>query len=337
MTTVDPSAPIETVDLPCPHCGTHDDTVLYTGREHEYDHTTDASFNVVRCGKCSLVRLNPRPAVSELGRIYPPDYYAYHLVDGDPADAPGLGGRIKRRMYQGRLTALLKRLGHRPGTIRVLDVGCADGRILTWWKQSNVGSRLETHGIEMSEEAAAQARKLGHRVVAGRFEVDTELEAGTFDLIVASHVIEHVDDPVAFARRAAELLAPGGLFVVPTPNIDSWEVRRWRQWWGGNHFPRHWTLYDPASIADLAERVGLTCERIEYQTNPVFWSWSFHSWLKSKFPTASWPDAAFPPVGIFHSSLRSFVLLSIFTSLDIVQRAVTGRTASMSAELRKPA
>lgn len=326
---------IETVDLPCPHCGEHDDETLYVGREHEYPNTTDEPFPVVRCRHCGLVRLNPRPAVSELGRIYPPEYYAYHLVDESSDAKLGIGTRIKRTMYQRRFTALLRRVG-KTGPLRVLDVGCADGRILTWWKQSRAGDRIETHGIEMSEAAVARARALGHRVVAGRFEVDTELEAGTFDLIVASHVIEHVDDPVAFARRAAELLAPGGLLVLPTPNVDSWEVRRLKQWWGGNHFPRHWTFYDAASVADLAGRVGLECERIEYQANPVFWSWSFHSWLKGRRPDAAWPDTAFPPVAIFHPSLRSFVLLSVFTTVDIVQRLITGKTASMSAELRKP-
>jgi hypothetical protein len=89
-------------------------------------------------------------------------------------------------------------------------------------------------------------------------------------------------------------------------------------------------------MRDLATRVGLSCERVEYQTNPVFWSWTCHSYLKGRRPQATWPDAAFPPVDIFHPSPRSFALLSVFTTADLVQRALTGRTASMAAELRKP-
>jgi hypothetical protein len=71
---------IRTVDLPCTACGARDDEWLFTGREHEYDNTTDRPFDVVRCRRCGLVRLNPRPDVSELGRIYPPNYYAYDLA-----------------------------------------------------------------------------------------------------------------------------------------------------------------------------------------------------------------------------------------------------------------
>jgi 2-polyprenyl-3-methyl-5-hydroxy-6-metoxy-1,4-benzoquinol methylase len=328
------TSPVEKVETDCMHCGSPEAELLWAGREHEYDNTTDEQFRFVRCSRCNVVRLNPRPDVSELGRIYPPNYYAYGLLSDDADAGSGLGARLKRWMYQRRLLALLERLG-KPGTLRILDVGCADGRLLDWYKSSSAGDRLETFGIELSEAAAAEARRRGHQVVTGRFEVDREFEPGTFDLILAYHVIEHVDDPKAFAARAAELLAPGGVFVVATPNWDSADARRFRQYWGGNHFPRHWTLYDEETLKTLAESVGLELERVEYQVNPVFWVWTCHSWLKSRFPRARWPDRLFPTVAIFHRSLQSFVLLGIFTTIDLVQKLVTGRTASMGAELRK--
>ena len=65
--------------------------------------------------------------------------------------------------------------------------------------------------------------------------------------------------------------------------------------------------------------------------------WSLHSWLTTRFPEAGWPDRLFPPTGIFQRSALSFALLSTFTTLDLVQRLATGRTASMAIELRKPA
>jgi SAM-dependent methyltransferase len=330
------ASPVTKVDEPCVHCGTAGGELMWAGREHEYVNTTNDEFRFVRCPTCGVLRLNPRPDVSELGRIYPPNYYAYGLQAEEEDPSSGLGAKLKQRMYQRRFEALVERLGKTSGTIRLLDVGCADGRLLDWYKDGALGARLETHGIELSEAAAAVARSRGHRVVAGRFEVDQELEAGSFDLILAYHVIEHVDDPKRFAERAAELLAPDGLFVVATPNWDSADARRFKQHWGGNHFPRHWTLYDKKTIGGLARQVGLLLERVEYQVNPIFWNWTAHSWLKSRFPRASWPDRLFPPVGIFHKSLQSFVLLSLFTVIDLLQRLVTGKTASMLAELRKP-
>jgi SAM-dependent methyltransferase len=321
--------------VPCAGCGARESEGLWSGREHEYETTTDEEFHFVRCVSCGLVRLDPRPDVSELGRIYPPDYYAYNLQSDELDRPPRLTDRMKRRMYQGRLDAQIDRLG-KSGSLRVLDVGCADGRLLDWYKESRAGSRLETHGIELSETAADKARRRGHRVVTGRFEVDEELETGSFDLIVAAHVIEHVDDPTRFAQRTAELLAPGGLAVIATPNWNSADARRFKGNWGGNHFPRHWTLYDPDSIGALADQVGLSVERIEFQPNPIFWVWTLHSFARRRFPGRRWPDRAFPPVRIFEPSPQSFVLLSAFTLLDIGLRVITRRTASMSVEMRKP-
>lgn len=338
MTTAEAAttAPIKTVSEPCNHCGGEGREPLWSGREHEYENTTDEEFTFVRCTSCDVVRLDPRPDVSELPRIYPPDYYAYNLLAEGAGRKPGVLDKIKTRMYQRRLGALIGRLGKPEGTIRMLDIGCADGRLLDWYKAGAHGERLETWGVEMSEDAAEEARRRGHKVVTGRFEIETELEPASFDLILASHVIEHVDDPKGFARHAAELLAPGGIFVVYTPNWNSPDARRFKGNWGGNHFPRHWTLYTPDTLARLADDLGLETAHIEYQPNPIFWVWTCHASLRNRFPNARWPDRLFPTIAIFHRSLQSFVLLSIFTTVDLVMRALRGRTASIAFEMRKP-
>jgi len=335
----DPAAPIATVDEACRGCDARDDELLWAGREHEYGHTTDAEFDVVRCRSCGLARLNPRPDVSELDRIYPPDYYAYGLVARNVTAANHrlpLTEHTKRRVFQHRLHQIVEKVTTSVGPLRLLDVGCADGRMLDWAKAGPDGARIETHGIDMNEAAVAAARARGHRAVVGRFELDHELEPGTFDLLLASHVIEHVEDPGAFTRRAAELLRPGGLFVVETPNIDSSDARHLKGLWGGNHFPRHWTFYGPETIAALAERCGLEVAEVSYEANPIFWNWTMHAWASSRFPSARWPDRLFPPVKIFEASARNFVALGVFTVVDVALKMATGRTASMSVLLRKP-
>ncbi len=93
----------------------------------------------MRCRGCGLVRLDPRPDVAELGRIYPPDYYAYNLISEEGGEGEGVADRLKRRMYQRRLGALIERLG-KSGPLRLLDVGCADGRLLDWYRSGPAGS-----------------------------------------------------------------------------------------------------------------------------------------------------------------------------------------------------
>jgi SAM-dependent methyltransferase len=41
---------------------------------------------------------------------------------------------------------------------------------------------------------------------------------GSFDLVFAIYVLEHVNDPVGFAREIHRILKPGGLFLALTPN-----------------------------------------------------------------------------------------------------------------------
>ena len=124
--------------------------------------------------------------------------------------------------------------------------------------------------------------------------------------------------------------------MIATPNWDSTDARRFRGHWGGNHWPRHWTLYDERTLRDLAAGIGLEVDRVEYQSNPIFWVWTCHSWLRERFPGAAWPDRLFPPVGIFDSSLKSFSLLSFFSVVDALLRKLTKRTASIAIELRRP-
>jgi 2-polyprenyl-3-methyl-5-hydroxy-6-metoxy-1,4-benzoquinol methylase len=47
----------------------------------------------------------------------------------------------------------------------------------------------------------------------------------SFDLVTAIEVIEHVESPIGFLRNVGRLLAPGGVAVLTTPNVDSVPAR----------------------------------------------------------------------------------------------------------------
>jgi SAM-dependent methyltransferase len=221
--------------------------------------------------------------------------------------------------------------------LKLLDIGCGDGRILDFYRASRPAGSLETWGIDINADALAVAAKAGHRTVQGGFEHDVQLPGGYFDIVVARHVIEHVEDPVAFAARARDLLRPGGVFLAATPDFGSSDARRFGGHWGGNHFPRHWWFFDAAAMRAVADHIGMECVAIDYELNPVFWTWTAHSALRDRFPRARWVDALFPPVKIFYGGARSFLLQGVFTVVDAVGRKRSGTTGSMLATLRKPA
>lgn len=53
----------------------------------------------------------------------------------------------------------------------------------------------------------------------------SRLGIGNFGLVVAVEVIEHVESPIGFLRNVGQLLAPGGVGVITTPNVDSLPAR----------------------------------------------------------------------------------------------------------------
>jgi SAM-dependent methyltransferase len=77
----------------------------------------------------------------------------------------------------------------------------------------------EVVGIDYDSEAAAfAARKCGCTTYSGELS-ESGLPEHSFDVICAMQVMEHVVDPIAFARMLAKYLAPGGIVYVEVPNL----------------------------------------------------------------------------------------------------------------------
>ncbi len=315
-----PTIPVEPVDA-CDQCGNTAHAPFAQGRDYE-SRTCANEWSFVQCTACALVRLHPRPAVSTLPVIYPPTYYAYTYESTIPWIARAGKAFLDRRKIHG-----IRRALHRP-VEGYADIGCGTGRYLRAMAESGV-PRERIHGLELDADVVASLRREGFQAHHDRVETCTAIPAGSLDLATMFHVIEHVDSPATVLDRVSEWMAPGGVLALETPNLDSWDARKFRdRWWGGYHFPRHWTLFTPETLQAMLRRHGFEPFAVRFQTGHSFWMYSFHHRLRYGDPSRPRLARRFDP-------LRSVVPLAGFTALDLLRGALGARTSAMLVLARR--
>ncbi len=312
-----PAGPLVMEPVACCLCGGIDARTVGIGEDFEY-RTSDQTFLAVRCPTCSLVYLDPRPAASELAVIYPDSYHAFAFEEA----SFGLVHRVRSRLEARRLLRVGGELGD---GARILDVGCGDGFHLDLLRRyGNAGWHLL--GVDTDERAVQAAQRRGLHVQQAPIE-GADIADASIDLALCIQTIEHVDDPVSVLSSIAARLRPGGRVYLVTDNTGSpdFTLAKGRHW-GGYHFPRHWNLFDQASMGRLAERAGLEVEHLGTTVSPVNWTYSVRNALD---------DWGAPRALVERFSLRTAPSLAVFTALDSVLTAV-GRGALLRVVLRRP-
>jgi SAM-dependent methyltransferase len=109
-----------------------------------------------------------------------------------------------------------------PRARAVLDVGCGAGdnaRLLA-------ARGLRVTGVTFSPEEAHLASQFCETVHVVDLERDAlPIAERAFDVLLLSHVLEHLADPPATLRRLAPALAPGGCALIALPNMAHWRMR----------------------------------------------------------------------------------------------------------------
>jgi SAM-dependent methyltransferase len=115
--------------------------------------------------------------------------------------------RARRRV----VWALLRRAGV-PDHPRILDAGCGTGRNLV-----EFGGLGEAEGVDISPQAVEFCHRRGLPGVRQSVLERLPFEDGRFDLIIATDVIEHLDDPRAALAELRRVAAPGAKLVITVP------------------------------------------------------------------------------------------------------------------------
>lgn len=155
-----------------------------------------------------------------------------------------LAGLFHRHKARRRLRLIQQ---YRP-TGRLLDFGCGGGELLV--EAQKLGYRVV--GFDLSPTVGEYVRQ------RYRCEVywgdPTSLEClDPFDVIVLSHVLEHVVDPVTMLQSIRRLIALGGALYLATPNVSCWEAH-FAGW--ASYEPYHCSYFSPSTLKAALEQAG---------------------------------------------------------------------------------
>ncbi len=216
---------------------------------------------VHRCGGCAFEYIAPRPTPQETARFYDIDgYYTQGGFDlAASVVARGFLSRLRNHLAwrvdrsDDMIDVITRRL---PRGASIVDIGSGDGAQMELLAPR--GFRMT--GVERDTKSASlQAERT--LVFEGTAEaLPAQLAHGSFDAVMFKQVLEHLVDPVAALRNAAQLLKAGGVVFVEVPNNESAIARQSGLSWEHMDVPRHINFFTQATLQATASAAGLAVE-----------------------------------------------------------------------------
>ena len=163
---------------------------------------------------------------------------------------------------------------------RWLDVGCGH-QVLPAWRASEevrlTRSVRRAVGVDYDHLSLRQHATIRHRV---RADIETlPFRDGSFDLVTANMVLEHVAKPHRLVTEICRILEPGGLFLAHTPNVSGYitvmarmvpeSVRPRLAGWLHNRpeadvFPTHYRINSETALRRTGTEAGFSRVTVRY-------------------------------------------------------------------------
>lgn len=221
------------------------------------------SFSIVRCTRCELAYVNPRPKLEGIHRYYPDDFFSYQMEVLAPENAS-----LRRRLVSylanssasQRVEAVQKLL---PLTAQseVLDVGCGKAGFL-YALNNEVGCKVS--GLDFDAGSVTYCREKLDLDVRQGGAGEIEGLGREFDLVTMWHFLEHDFDPAGALKSIHKVLRDGQYLLLEVPNVACAE----NALFGSKSYlydvPRHLYHFSPVTITRMLEGAGFVVESMKF-------------------------------------------------------------------------
>lgn len=246
----------------CPGCDAGDTEIQ---AKYRATNQSFADTNRTQCRSCGLTFASPMPSDQDL-QNYNSRYYE-----------SAYGGQAVHKTARAYFSAIaLLRITHLQSFLSkhnvkvssILELGPGTGYFARHWLQSAPLSSY--YAIETDSSCHASLKALGVQL---REVSDETVNAQQYDLVIMSHVLEHVPNPQAFLTQTTRNLRKGGALFIEVPCRD-FEHKKLDE--------PHLLFFDKQPMNVLLNKLGFTQIEVSYHgqlmsdlqsANPLSMQW----------------------------------------------------------------
>lgn len=195
---------------------------------------------IFRCDSCTNAFTYPQPRI---------DYEKKQFI---------LQSKDEEREYKLYAKPLLTFVKESIKEGRLLDAGCGSGYLI----EEAAKLSFDAEGLDPSKEAVEFCRRRNLKVKEG-FLQEKYYPEEFFDVIVASHVLEHVADPIKFLFICRRILKRGGFLCFAQTNYTGTLPQLYRRFWEGWVPNEHLVHFSPSGIQFLLQKTGFKVNKIK--------------------------------------------------------------------------
>jgi len=227
----------------CPICGNKKIIKKYNIQDFT---VSKEYYDLLECDSCNFIFTQDAPSAEYIGPYYKNEDYVSHS-DTQKGLFFKIYHLVRDYMLEQKRKSIIKYLDS--DGRKILDIGAATGHFLNHMKKNG----FDTVGIEQDKEVREKASRI-FNIPIYPTEKLYEFPEQEFDVITLWHVLEHVHDLDAYLTTIKKILKPNGLLLIALPNRESYDAKKYKEYWAAWDIPIHLWHFSPKNIKDLLKK-----------------------------------------------------------------------------------